>query len=72
MSYPLIILGAGASYDCVQETRSETGNHFRPPLTKDIFHKNFEDIINKHKRSEKFSLFYFIPFKGREKILNQF
>ena len=48
MSYPLIILGAGASYDCVQETRSETGNHFRPPLTKDIFHKNFEDIINKH------------------------
>ena len=31
-----------------QETRSEKGNHFRPPLTQDIFHKNFEDIINKH------------------------
>ena len=49
MAYPLIILGAGASYDYIKlSQRTEPialKNKFRPPVTKNLFHPRFDRII---------------------------
>lgn len=59
MSYPLIIFGAGASFDCVQEeyenTRIRDGNFlvpkskYKPPLTEALFREEFIEYLNKYK-----------------------
>lgn len=47
MSYPLIIFGAGASVDYIHpRQRLTTLEKFRPPITNDLFRKDFNDIIN--------------------------
>lgn len=52
MAYPLIILGAGASYDSLDETQYNLNSgelyNFRPPLTNGIFElSRFGSFINK-------------------------
>lgn len=48
MSYPLIIIGAGASYDYIKDSDRRKPDDFRPPLTADLFSRRFEAIIKKH------------------------
>lgn len=47
MSYPLIIFGAGASFDYIHP-RQASGvlEGFKPPVTDDLFRRNFNDIMN--------------------------
>src|SRR3989344_7418877 len=47
MSYPLIILGAGASYDYIHSEDSRANEGMRPPLTNELFAPRFELIIKK-------------------------
>lgn len=58
MAYPLIILGAGASYDAInieQYTGTKKVNleRFRPPLTRELFSHSreiYQTILEKHSR----------------------
>ena len=73
MSYPLIILGAGASFDCVPEIRHASKERFRPPLTKNLFDKQFEDIINKYSEVKDLASSILASLRGGdnfEKILS--
>lgn len=52
MSYPLIILGAGASHDCLENSSYEYHDdlvRYQPPLTDDLFNKQkYYNYINKY------------------------
>ena len=42
-----VILGAGASYDCIAPNTASKRDNYRPPLTKDLFSLNpdFDPIL---------------------------
>ena len=46
MRWILVILGAGASYDCVDEEKSSINKDFRPPLTSQIFDRRYSGFPN--------------------------
>lgn len=76
MSYPLIILGAGASFDYVAEIREAKKAVFLggPPLTKDIFDKRFEEIIHKYSEVKDLASSVLASLRGGEsfeKILSR-
>lgn len=47
MSYPLIILGAGASYDSVPDDRITGVKTLRPPVSDSLFDVGFDDFIRR-------------------------
>lgn len=55
MSYPVIILGAGASFDYIHESSTTKGGRFKPPLTSELFDSRFEDIIKQFPEAEPLS-----------------
>lgn len=49
MAYPLIILGAGASFDYLDTDRNTKDSNWSPPLTNQIFNvRKYESILNKY------------------------
>ena len=61
MSYPVIIFGAGASFDSIEdlgrfsETRQSELKNWRPPLTNDIFDRSrFDSLIDKYHEAKYF------------------
>ncbi len=53
MSYPLIILGAGASYDYAQpDSMTSQEIDWRPPVTNEIFNRRFFSILDKHPQAK--------------------
>jgi len=49
MLHPLIILGAGASFECVDPNKLDTNKlSNRPPLTFDLFRPSFRDMIERY------------------------
>jgi hypothetical protein len=45
----IVILGAGASYDCVSDPGNPRHNHLlRPPLVRDLFGENYRAILDKY------------------------
>ena len=49
-----IVIGAGASYDCVSQGRSDIDLDYRPPLTNDIFasRRSFNGVLHKYQKVE--------------------
>ena len=52
-----VIVGAGASYDCVDSSITTVNDGYRPPLTIDIFdpHDEFNEILNNYPKAEGLS-----------------
>ena len=52
-----VIVGAGASFDCVQENVADFDVDYRPPLTKDLFafRGAFNRILSKYPKAEALS-----------------
>jgi hypothetical protein len=44
-----IILGAGSSHDCAdRRTAAQVNDHYLPPLARDIFSQNFDEILGRY------------------------
>lgn len=56
--YLTIVVGVGASYDCVEKDNADFDPDWQPPLVKDIFQfrkKTFNEVLKKYSKAETLS-----------------